>query len=286
MNTNRKELQVPEHECGPSCTQHASHEDDDSLEGFQEARRKFIRDSLITGGAAASIGALGITMPPSAHAAESQPGSPPWYIPTAFREDRLEVLHALIASHSLATLVTYGSNGLLANLIPFTLTGNEKLGVLRAHMAKANSQLAALREGGEALVIFQGPEAYITPSWYASKKEHGRVTPTWNYAVVQARGKAKVIEDPAWLLAQVERLTDKQEINRAHPWKVSDAPKEFITGQLKAIAGVEIAIDHLEGKWKVSQNRSEADRRGIAEGLSQKDGNSAMAELVGRSLKK
>ena len=119
---------MPEHECGPNCTQHASHEADDSLDGFQEARRKFIRDSLITGGAAASIGALGITMTPSAHAADSQPGSPPWmYIPAAFREDRLEVLHALIASHSLATLLTYGSNGLLASLIPFTLTANEKL---------------------------------------------------------------------------------------------------------------------------------------------------------------
>ena len=278
---------MSEHECGPSCTQHALHEDDDSLEGFQEARRKFIRDSLITGGAAASIGALGITMTPSAHAADSQPGSPPWmYIPAAFREDRLEVLHALIASHSLATLVTHGSNGLLASLIPFTLTANEKLGVLRAHVAKANNQLAALREGGEALIIFQGPEAYITPSWYPSKKEHGRVTPTWNYAVVEARGKARVIEDPGWILSQVEQLTDKQEMHRPHPWKVSDAPKEFIAGQLKAIAGVEISIEHLEGKWKVSQNRSEADRRGVAEGLSQKDGNNAMAELVARSLNK
>ena len=277
---------MPEDECDPSCTYHASHEDDDSLEGFQEGRRKFIRDSLITGGAAASIGALGITMTPSAHAADSPSSPPSMYIPAAFREERLEVLHALIASHSLATLVTYGSNGLLANLIPFTLTGNEKLGVLRAHIAKANSQLAALREGGEALVIFQGPESYITPSWYPSKKEHGRVTPTWNYAVVEARGKAKVIEDPAWILSQVEQLTDKQEMHRPHPWKVSDAPKEFIAGQLKAIAGVEISIDHLEGKWKVSQNRSEADRRGVAEGLSQKDGNNAMAELVARSLNK
>jgi transcriptional regulator len=278
---------VPEDERGPSCTHNTSPEEDDSLEGFQETRRKFLRDSLITGGAAASIGALGITMTPGAHAADTLPGSPPsMYIPTAFREDRLEVLHALIASHSLATLVTCGSNGLLANLIPFTLTGNEKLGVLRAHIAKANSQVAALREGGEALVIFQGPEAYITPSWYPSKKEHGRVTPTWNYAVVQARGKARVIDDPDWILSQVGQLTDKQEMHRPHPWKVSDAPKEFIAGQLKAIAGVEISIDRLEGKWKVSQNRSEADRRGVAEGLSQKDGNTGMAELVARSPNK
>jgi transcriptional regulator len=202
------------------------------------------------------------------------------YIPAVHREERLEALHALMCSHPLATLVTYGSSGLLANLIPFIVNANEKLGVLRGHLARANGQVADLREGGEALIIFQGPEAYITPSWYASKREHGKVVPTWNYAVVQARGKPKVIEDPAWLVAQIGQLTTQQEKPRPHPWKVSDAPEPYIAAQLKAIIGIEIEIDRLEGKWKVSQNRPEADRLGVAEGLSQERGDDAMAELV------
>ena len=204
------------------------------------------------------------------------------YIPALFREDRLEVLHALIAAHPLATLVIHGSAGLEANLIPFTLVAGGELGILRAHLAKANGQLTALREGAEALVIFQGADAYITPSWYAAKQEHGRVVPTWNYAVVQARGNPRVIEDPEWLLAQIEQLTTGQEQKRPHPWKVSDAPENYIEGQLKAIAGIEIPIERIEGKWKVSQNRSEADRRGVAQGLTEA-GDLAMAKLVDRS---
>jgi transcriptional regulator len=133
-----------------------------------------------------------------------------------------------MCSHPLATLVTYCSNGLLAILIPLIANANGKLGVLRGHLARANGQMAALCEGGEALIIFQGPEAYITPSWYASKREHGKVVPAWNYVVGQARGKAKVIEDPAWLLAQIGQLTTQQEKPRPHPWKVSDAPEPYV----------------------------------------------------------
>ncbi len=201
------------------------------------------------------------------------------HIPAPFREDRLEVLQALIAAHPLATLVTYGVGGLDANLIPFTLTVNDGFGVLRAHLAKGNSQLDTLGEGGEVLVIFHGPEAYITPSWYPSKQEHGRVVPTWNYAVVLVRGIARIVEDTDWLLTQVGQLTNLQEHKQSHPWRVSDAPTPFLEGQLKAITGIEILIGRLEGKWKVSQNRSEADRRGVAAGLSLA-GNNEMADLV------
>src|SRR5687767_9307069 len=130
------------------------------------------------------------------------------YTPPAFREDRLDVLHALIASHRLGTIVTNGPDGLDANHIPFTLDASRgPHGTLKAHLAKANTQRAAIEGGGEALVIFQGPESYITPSWYPSKQEHGKVVPTWNYVVVQAWGRPMIIEDPAWLLAQIGELT-------------------------------------------------------------------------------
>ena len=125
------------------------------------------------------------------------------YIPSAFREDRPEILRALIRAHPLATLVSAGADGLVANLIPFILVASPEGDVLRAHMAQANEQLTSLREGAEALVIFQGPEAYITPSWYATKEEHGRVVPTWNYVVVQAWGTPRVIDEPQWLLTQI-----------------------------------------------------------------------------------
>jgi transcriptional regulator len=206
------------------------------------------------------------------------------YQPPAFREDRLEVLHGLIRAHPLATLITAGSGGLIANLVPFTLINtridtNDK-GTLRAHIAKANQQSDALQAGDETLVVFHGPQAYITPSWYATKKEHGRVVPTWNYAVVQVRGKPRVIDDPAWLRAQIDALTSAQEEHRSEPWKVADAPEPFIQGQLGAIIGVEIPISTIEGKWKVSQNRSAADRQGVYEGLQFEGINEAMAELV------
>jgi transcriptional regulator len=205
------------------------------------------------------------------------------YRPPAFSEDRLEVLHALIRSHPLATLITSGTQGLEANLVPFSVAIGGGNGVLRAHMAKANDQLGALREGADTLVVFRGPEAYVTPSWYPSKKEHGKVVPTWNYVLVQAWGKPCVIDEPDWLRAQVERLTAEQERNRSGPWRLSDAPEAFIESQLKSIVGLEIPIDRIEGKWKVSQNRPEADRRGVAEAMRSEGKSSEMASLVEKS---
>jgi transcriptional regulator len=202
------------------------------------------------------------------------------YQPAAFREERLEVLHGLIRAHPLATLITAGSGGLMANLVPFTLVDTNDQGTLRCHIAKANPQIDALKAGAETLVVFHGPQAYITPSWYASKKEHGRVVPTWNYAVVQVRGTPLVIDDPEWLRLQIEALTSGQEDQRAEPWRVTDAPEAFIEGQLKAIIGVEIPILSIEGKWKVSQNRSAADRQGVYEGLQVEGFSEEMAKLV------
>lgn len=202
------------------------------------------------------------------------------YLPNTFREDDLQTLHAMIRAHPLATLITAGSGGLLANLVPFTLIDGGENGILRAHIAKANDQVSALSSGAETLVVFQGPEAYITPSWYVSKLEHGRVVPTWNYAVVQVSGTPHVIDDPDWLLAQINQLTTLQEGKRSDPWSVTDAPESYISGQIKAIIGIEIPVSTIMGKWKVSQNRSAADRLGVEEGLRGEGISEDMARLV------
>ncbi|QND52306.1 FMN-binding negative transcriptional regulator [Phyllobacterium sp. 628] len=204
------------------------------------------------------------------------------YRPPAFREDRLDVMHDLIRKHPLAMLVTNGEQGLMANLIPFEIDAEASThGTLRAHLAKANEQVAALQAGAEALIIFQGPNTYVTPSWYATKREHGKVVPTWNYVVVQAWGVPQIHDDPEWLRRQIDSLTRKQESNRDQPWAVEDAPEPFIAGQVKGIIGVEIPITRIEGKWKVSQNRSEADRSGVAGGLrSEGPEAEAMAQIV------
>ena len=206
------------------------------------------------------------------------------YLPQVFREDRLEILHALMRTHPLATLVTAGPGGTKANLLPFSIIPSEGKGTLQAHLAKANDQIADLRTGAEALVIFQGPEAYIMPSWYATKAEHGKVVPTWNYVVVQARGNPRVIEDHGWLRAQINTLTEAHEAPRQDPWSVTDAPAGFVTAQLNGIIGLEIPVSSIEGKWKVSQNRREADRRGVCEGLREEDAGGEMARLVGREM--
>jgi transcriptional regulator len=153
------------------------------------------------------------------------------------------------------------------------------LGVLRCHLARANAQLADLAEARECLIVFQGPQAYVTPSWYVSKQAHGKVVPTWNYVTVQARGHPRLLDDPA-LRRQLDAITGDQENARSQPWAVDDAPSDFIAAQQRAIVGVEIPISHLEGKWKVSQNRSEADRSGVVAGLN-REGAEAMAALVG-----
>ncbi len=205
------------------------------------------------------------------------------YQPPHFREDNLEIQHALIRAHPLGLLVTLGSTGLVANPIPFVLDPSAStLGTLKAHLSRANTQWQDFDPSQEALVVFQGPETYITPSWYAAKREHGKVVPTWNYAIVQARGLLKVRDDPDWLRQQITAMTDLQEAPRAEPWAVGDAPASFVAAQLKGIVGVEIEITRIEGKWKVSQNRPEADRLGVSAGLrlSRDDASHRMAELV------
>lgn len=204
------------------------------------------------------------------------------HVPPAFREDRPDVLRALMVAHPLATLVTVGGDGLRANLVPFRLEETAEGEVLQAHLARGNDQLPALAAGAEALVIFQGPQAYISPSWYETKKAHGRVVPTWNYVVVQAWGTARVVEDANWMLEQVTRLTNAHEAGRDPPWGVGDAPADYIAAQLRAIVGLEIPIRRLEGKWKVSQNHPEANRRGVSQGL-RAAGETAMAEAVDRA---
>jgi transcriptional regulator len=204
------------------------------------------------------------------------------YCPASFREDRLEILHALMHSHRLATLVTAGEGGLLANLIPFTLVEDAGggPGLLRAHLARANGQVSALRAGTPALVIFQGLQSYVSPSWYATKAETGKVVPTWNYVMVQARGTPRVVDEAGWIGAQIGELTHSQEGPRAEPWHVSDAPEPYIAAQMRAIVGVEIPIAQIEGKWKVSQNHPEANRQGVVDGLRREGGSEAMARLI------
>ncbi len=205
------------------------------------------------------------------------------YQPAHHREDRLDVQHRLITEHPFGLLISAGSGGLTANAVPFALdaTTGEK-GTLRAHLARANPQWKEFSgEGCECLIVFQGPQAYVTPSWYPSKSATAKVVPTWNYVIVQVRGTARAIEDAAWLQAHLETLTRKHEAPRAVPWEISDAPDDFITMLKKAIVGIEIPVTAIEGKWKVSQNRPEADRRGVHAGfLEGGAAHTAMADLV------
>ncbi len=190
------------------------------------------------------------------------------YEPPLHREDDLMKQHALIRARPLGLLVSHGPQGLVANAIPFLVdAAASKLGTLRAHMARANPQWRDLAENPEALVVFQGPDHYVSPSWYATKRETHKVVPTWNYVMVQARGAAKVFADDAWLSRQIEALTRSQEAARTEPWAVADAPADFVAAQRKAIVGIEIEIADIRGKWKTSQNRSAADRAGVVAGL-------------------
>jgi len=192
------------------------------------------------------------------------------YEPPLHRQDCLEAQHALIRAHPFGLLISGGgaAGPLQANSVPFLIDPDaSKFGTLRAHVARANPQWKALREADEALVVFQGVDHYITPSYYATKRETGRVVPTWNYVMVQAQGKPRVIEDAEWLRGQIEELTRRHERLRPAPWAVSDAPADFVEAQIRAIVGVEIEIVKISGKWKVSQNRPAADREGVITGL-------------------
>ncbi len=210
------------------------------------------------------------------------------YQPPLHREDDLSTQHQLIRTHPLGLLITAGGGGLIANPVPFHLNAAlSSKGTLQAHVARANGQWREIADGAPVLIVFQGADTYITPSWYATKRETGKVVPTWNYAIVQVRGSARIIDDPAWLRAQIGALTGENESDRQQPWAVEDAPPEFIAAQMKGIIGIEIDIETIDGKWKVSQNRPLADRQGVAEGLGAIDRTEAaeMAALVRRYSK-
>jgi transcriptional regulator len=192
------------------------------------------------------------------------------YQPPLFRETRPEILHALIRAHPFGLLVSNGPEGPVANALPFLLDADvPPNGRLRVHLAKANPhwRLLADNPGATVLVVFQGVDTYITPSWYQTKRETGKVVPTWNYAMVQVSGTARVIEDGAWLAEQIADLTNVHESPRPEPWAVTDAPETYIQSQIKGIVGIEIDITEIHGKWKVSQNRPMADRVGVVGGL-------------------
>jgi transcriptional regulator len=210
------------------------------------------------------------------------------YQPAHFSESRPEVLRELVRSHPFGLLVTQDDAGeLSADGVPFLLDDDPAggPGILRAHVARANPLWQSARADRDSLVVFQGPQAYISPAWYPGKAEHGKVVPTWNYVLVQGRGRLRAIEDPAWLHAFVTRLTDRHEQPRPAPWAVSDAPADYVATMLKAIVGLELVLSELVGKWKVTQNRSAADRDGVARGLSEEVGGDealALARQVAR----
>ena len=204
------------------------------------------------------------------------------YEVAAFRETSVEVMHALIRAHPLATLVTVSGGIAEANHLPLLIDPDAApKGSLRGHVARANPLWRQPPEG-EVLTVFQGPQTYVTPSWYPSKREHGKVVPTWNYAVVHVRGPLLVHDDREWLRDLVSRLTDSQEAGQGRPWGVGDAPAEYIDRMLEAIVGIEIPVTSIEGKWKVSQNRVQADRDSVAAGLRKRADAEAlqMARLV------
>ncbi len=210
------------------------------------------------------------------------------YLPAHFVENRPEVLRALVLARPLGLLITQDAAGRLdANPLPFLLDTDPAggPGVLRGHLARANAVWREARIDRPCMVVFQGPQAYVSPSGYASKREHGKVVPTWNYVMAEARGSLRAIDDPVWVRALVSRLTDRHEATLAAPWSIGDAPVDFVEAMLGAIVGIEIVLDSLVGKWKMSQNRSAADREGVASMLAatpEADAR-AMADLVAAS---
>ena len=190
------------------------------------------------------------------------------YLPAAFRQDDLTQLHAQIRQAPLAILTSAGNQGLQASHLPLLLEAGEgEFGTLYGHFARANPHWRDLSDGAEALVVFPGPDAYVSPSWYPAKAEHGKVVPTWNYISVHAWGQAEVFDEPERLLQLVSRLSAHHEADRPQPWSVEDAPRDYLDSMLRAIVGFALPIRRLEGKWKLSQNRSAADQAGVREGL-------------------
>ncbi|MGQ9369509.1 FMN-binding negative transcriptional regulator [Azospirillum sp. ST 5-10] len=205
------------------------------------------------------------------------------YAPAPFREDRTPVLHDAIRRSGLATLVTVGAEGPEATPVPMLLDpGAGPYGTLTGHLARANPQWRTAAPGVPALALFAGPDAYVSPSWYATKAETGKVVPTWNYVAVEARGPIAFFDDAESLLALVGALTDRHEAGRAEPWSVADAPDGFVAALLKGIVGFRLTVERLEGKWKMSQNRPAADVAGVIRGLADGDeGERRVAEIMG-----
>jgi transcriptional regulator len=211
------------------------------------------------------------------------------YIPAHFKPDD-DAVRELLRNPGAANLVTATADGLLSTLLPLAYDdggsrpGLGPWGALVGHVARKNAQWRTPAVG-EAMVIVAGPDAYLSPSWYATKREHGRVVPTWNYITAHAYGRLVIHDDPGWVEANVRRLTGLHEGSRSEPWSVDDAPKAYLAGQLKAIVGVEIVISHVEGKWKLSQNRSMADMAGAIEGreaVGEHEVSAAMREAATR----
>lgn len=201
------------------------------------------------------------------------------YLPHKFREDRDDVLHKTMLEIGAAIIVGHGPDGMIASHVPIELdTGAGPHGTVRCHLAKANPQSEAIA-GREVLLIFQGPQGYVTPNWYPSKHQTGKAVPTWNYVAIHAYGTATTFDDSARLEAHLGAMTDHFESAYQLPWKLEDAPDGYIEGMCQAIVGIEIEISRLEGKWKLSQNRSETDANGVINGF-RAQGNNAMADLV------
>lgn len=191
------------------------------------------------------------------------------YLPSAFRQDDLAELHAQMQASPFALLTSAGAAGVQASHLPLLLAPDEgEFGTLYGHFARANPHWRDLQDDAEALAVFSGPNAYISPGWYPAKAEHGKVVPTWNYIAVHARGPVELIEEPERLLQIVSRLSDQHENGRERPWAVSDAPREYLDSMLRAIVGFALPIRRLEGKWKLGQNRSAADQQGVRDGLA------------------
>ncbi|WP_029145578.1 FMN-binding negative transcriptional regulator [Microbacterium luticocti] len=203
------------------------------------------------------------------------------YVPHFNRIDDLDAARAFVHEASVATLVTTGPDGAPdATLLPILWHGDRVI----AHFARANEHWKRIADGAPGLFVVYGPDAYVTPTWYAAKAEHGKVVPTWNYSAVQLRGPVTVYEDAAWLDEAVTALTDRHEAGRQHPWAVSDAPDKYVHGQLRAIVGVEMRVERVDAKAKWSQNRSDADRSGVAAGFETEGRPDAAARVRDGSL--
>lgn len=211
------------------------------------------------------------------------------YVPKAFQEDRTDILHAMMNDVGAAAIVGQGADGLIATHAPIELAPEPApFGTIRFHVARANPHAKSIKDGQELLLIFQGPQGYVTPSWYPSKPLTGKVVPTWNYVAVHAYGTATMFEGATRLQTHLAALTDRLESDYHLPWKITDAPDTYIDGMCRAIIGFEITLSRIEGKWKLSQNKSPTDRAGVINGFRAK-GDSAgqtMADLMEATPKK